>query len=175
MPPTISNQYLARRRSQKAAVDADQAEFAAVVRGAAVVDAGIYDDRIAGVLDQEASEQDIERPPWQRLDLASDDAVGRIAEEIQRRAKMMADAYPFEVMEGQLQYRASRTGFYEFCLAASCAETITKGDFVKLPRFFERVVTLLVRSFLVVRHNHRIPYWGGTCDNARCARGSISR
>ena len=28
---------------------------------------------------------------------------------------------------------------------------------------------------LVVRHNHRIPYWGGTCDNARCARGSISR
>ena len=28
---------------------------------------------------------------------------------------------------------------------------------------------------LVVRRNHRIPFSGGVCDNARCARGSISR
>ena len=28
---------------------------------------------------------------------------------------------------------------------------------------------------LVVRRNHRIPYWDDACDNARCARGSISR
>jgi hypothetical protein len=27
---------------------------------------------------------------------------------------------------------------------------------------------------LVVRRNHRIPYWGDACDNGRCARGSIS-
>jgi hypothetical protein len=148
MPTTTNNRYSARRRNQKAAIDADHAEFAAIVRGTAVVDAGVYDDRIAGILDQEAAEQDADRPAWQRLDLASDDAVGRVAEEIQRRAQVMADAYPFEVMDGQLQYRPSRTGFYEFCLAASCAETITKGDFVKFPRFFERVVTLLVRSYL---------------------------
>jgi transposase len=28
---------------------------------------------------------------------------------------------------------------------------------------------------LVVRRNYRIPYWDDACDNARCARGSISR
>jgi DNA-binding transcriptional LysR family regulator len=28
---------------------------------------------------------------------------------------------------------------------------------------------------LVVRRNHRIPFSGGACDTARCARGSISR
>ena len=30
-------------------------------------------------------------------------------------------------------------------------------------------------AVLVVRRNHRIPYWGGACDKERCARGSISR
>ena len=32
-----------------------------------------------------------------------------------------------------------------------------------------------VQGTLVVRRNHRIPYWDDACDNARCARGSISR
>ena len=31
------------------------------------------------------------------------------------------------------------------------------------------------KANLVVRRNHRIPYWDDACDNARCARGSISR
>jgi hypothetical protein len=30
-------------------------------------------------------------------------------------------------------------------------------------------------TVLVFRRNHRIPYYSGACDNARCARGSISR
>ena len=29
--------------------------------------------------------------------------------------------------------------------------------------------------FLVVRHNHRIPYWRGLCNDAGCARGSASK
>jgi predicted small integral membrane protein len=36
-------------------------------------------------------------------------------------------------------------------------------------------VLAVAAAVLVVRRNHRIPYWGGACDKERCARGSISR
>jgi hypothetical protein len=32
-----------------------------------------------------------------------------------------------------------------------------------------------MRSMLVVRRNHRIPYWRGLCNDAGCARGSASK
>jgi MFS family permease len=34
---------------------------------------------------------------------------------------------------------------------------------------------LALGTTLVVRRNHRVPNWGGACDSARCARGSISK
>jgi hypothetical protein len=143
-----SDPYSLRRRNQRAAVDADQAEFAAVLRGLTNVDAGAYDERLSGALDDEARAREGERESWQNRDLEYDDTVGRIAEEVQRRVQMMGLAYPFELSAGRLDYKRSSTGFYEFCLAISCAPTITSGEFVNFPRFFERVVALLVQGYL---------------------------
>ena len=44
-----------------------------------------------------------------------------------------------------------------------------------LPKVSVRERADFVLNTLVVRRNHRIPKWGGVCDNARCARGSRSR
>lgn len=117
--------------------------------GTAPAEAGATDERISGVL----SEVDDEAAPsgstrWQRDDAAAERVVGRVQEEIERRAAMLGDAYPFEVSDGVLRYRQSELGFYEFCLAACMAETITQGEFVHLPRDFERFVALVVRGYM---------------------------
>lgn len=117
--------------------------------GTAPAEAGATDDRISGTL----SEMNDEAAPsgstrWQKDDAAAERVVGRVQEEIERRAAMLGDAYPFEVSDGVLRYRRSELGFYEFCLAACMAETITKGEFVHLPRDFERFVALVVRGYM---------------------------
>jgi hypothetical protein len=144
-----SDPYTARHRQQRVAADADQAEFSALVGGGLTnVEAGVYDDRLSGALEDEALDREEHQPGWQSRDLEYDDLVGRIAEEVQRRANIMGKAYPFVISDGRLEYTGTRTGFYEFCLAICSATNITEGDFVQLPRFFERVVALLVRGYL---------------------------
>jgi hypothetical protein len=143
-----SDLYRQRRFQQRSGDDADQAEFAAIIRTSAVVDAAIYDDRIAGALD-DFEPQGIEADAdWHQQDLRIDLAVGRVQEEIERRVSILGDAYPFELRGNEIRYRPSFTGVYEFCLATSCAPNITAGAFVKLPRVFERVTTLIVQRYL---------------------------
>ncbi len=83
---------------------------------------------------------------WQSSDLTYDDAVGQVHEEIERRADLLGPAYPFELEDGLLTYRGPRSGFYEFCLAASLATNITSGENVGLPRLFERMSAILIAS-----------------------------
>ncbi|HEY3800237.1 MAG TPA: hypothetical protein VGL58_17960 [Caulobacteraceae bacterium] len=85
---------------------------------------------------------------WHRQDLMIDSAVGQVHEEIERRGGLLGDAYPFTLSGGLLTYRASKSGFYEFCLAIALADQITSGQHVHLPRTFERLSAILVRYFL---------------------------
>jgi hypothetical protein len=143
----MNDVYSTRKFDQRTISDADQAEFIALLHGSATVDAGVYDDKIAGALD------DFEPFPavdlnWHRQDLELDLAVGRIQEEIERRVRLIGGGYPFSVDSNKLIYTESQTHFYEFCLATSCAETITKGKFVELPRVFERITAAIVGGYL---------------------------
>lgn len=144
----MTKPYASRRLDQRTIEDADQAEFAAFVRQSAVIDTGIYDDRIAGALDDFEPEDSTVHLDWQRQDLQYDTAVGRIHEELSRRSQMMGASYPFDIEDNKLIHSASASGFYEFCLATCCANTITAGDFVGLPRAFERATALLLKSYL---------------------------
>ncbi|MBV9884229.1 MAG: hypothetical protein JO276_14560 [Sphingomonadaceae bacterium] len=139
--------YTRRHRDQRRIKDADQTEFEAILRGNAVVDRGIYDDRVADALDDYDPQGAQDMESWHRSDLMIDSAVGQIHEEIERRDGLLGQAYPFRLDDGLLTYEKSKSGFYEFCLAISLADQITTGEHAQLPRAFERLSTILVRSY----------------------------
>jgi hypothetical protein len=144
----IISVYESRKFDQRTCTDTDGAEFDAILRGESVPDSGIFDDRIAGAMDDFDPQDKSVSQRWHTQDLELDLAVGRIHEEIERRRRILGDAYPFDWNGNDLKYKASATYVYEFCLATTCARTITKGKFVQLPRTFERMAAELVRVFL---------------------------
>lgn len=144
----MNDSYTNRRKEQRRTKDADQAEFEAIIRGSAVVDQGIYDDRVADALDDFEPEGLQPTTSWHRADLMVDTAVGQVHEEVERRQKWLGECYPFALDGGRLTYKASKSGFYEFCLAISIADQITAGEHVHLPRTFERLAAILVQHYL---------------------------
>lgn len=144
----MSDAYTSRRRDQRRIKDADQTELEAILHGTALVDQGVYDDRVADALDDFEPDAAGGGSDWQRQDLKIDSAVGQVHEEVERRVGLLREAYPFTLQGGLLTYCRSRSGFYEFCLAISLADQITSGKHVDLPRTFERLSAILVRRFL---------------------------
>lgn len=143
----MNDRYTRRRFEQRTIDSADQAEFAAVMYAATVIDAGVYDDRVADALDDYEPRDPVVFEGWHRRDLQIDSAVSDVHEEILRRSSMLGESYPFRVVSNQLSHRRSRSGFYEFCLATCSASNITTGEMVNLPRSFERVTALLIKSY----------------------------
>lgn len=144
-----SSPYSSRHKDQKASRDADEAEIAALKLGAVAMEAGAANDRISGAISADDEEPAPNGMNWERDDLAHDAIVGKAREEVERRIEIMGAAYPFRFgQEGSLVYTRTELGFYEFCLAASTAPTITAGELVHLPRDFERVVAAIVKGYL---------------------------
>ena len=142
-----------RHAEQRAAIDADQTEKTAILNGEAVIDSGVQDDIIAEALDDEQHQPDIVgldaeqagRERWHRRDLNVDGETSQAATELNRRRDFLGNAYPFEIDGNSLKYRGPTSGFYEYCLGITLAPNITTGEYVRLPRTFERVVAILTR------------------------------
>ena len=143
--------YSLRRKEQRAFKNADQAESVAITFGTASIDAGTYDERIAGAMDDYDPTPD---RPVEGVESAVDTDVkyesisGETREKIELRIDLFGDTYPFTLRGGSLVYTPSKSGFYEFCLATSLAPHIERSPNTILPRTFERVVTQLVCSYL---------------------------
>lgn len=146
----MTDLYTVRHEEQAQIYDADQVEMSAVIRGTAVVDVGQFDDRVAGVLDDEADSLDGSDPRWQRQDRILEDEVGPVRIELERRQSVLGDAYPFELVGNELVYRPSDNIFYEYFLSVSTSPSLTKKPYTGLPRSFERITAQLVRSYLGV-------------------------
>lgn len=144
---TKTDPYSLRHQAQRSASDADQAEFLALKSGSTVVDAGVYDERVAGAMDDFEARDVAVDEFWHSEDLKYDSAVGKIHEEVERRSLMMGTMYPFQLTGGTLAYVPSGNLFYEFFLATCNAGTITSGEYVWLPRVFERLSARLVAAF----------------------------
>ncbi|MFT4152265.1 hypothetical protein [Parafilimonas sp.] len=144
----IIDPYKNRNPEQRIIKDADQTEVNAMLRGSVLFDAGLYDDRVSGAMDDFDPEDRTVTQRWHQEDLKYETASGEIYEEIERRYKLLGESYPFEINGSQLIYRSSQTNYYEFCLAISTSPTITAGDYVNLPRVFERTCTLLAELYL---------------------------
>lgn len=143
-----TDRYSLRHQAQRAAGDADQAEFLALKNGSTVLDTGIYDERVAGAMDDFTTLDSTVRTIWHEEDLKYDSAVGKIHEEIERRRDTMGLTYPFSIEDGTLVYTPNGDLVYKFLLAICNAKTIVSGEYVELPRVFERLSARLVASHL---------------------------
>lgn len=144
----MTDPYSLRHQAQKSASDADQVEFFALRNGSSLADSGIYDERVAGAMDDHEITDNIDHAPWQDEDLKYDSAVGRIHEEIERRRETMGASYPFRIRGATIDYEPNGSLLYEFFLAICNAETLTTGRYVGLPRLFERLSARLVAAYL---------------------------
>ena len=145
---TTTDPYSLRHQAQRAANNADQAEFLAFRHGSTVVDAGIYVERVAGAMDDFETSVATASTNWHEDDLKYDSAVGNIHEEVERRRSTMGSAYPFQIHHGTLAYTPNDNLVYEFFLAICNSDTLTSGGHVWLPRVFERLSARLVAAYL---------------------------
>lgn len=140
--------YKQRHFQQRIIKDADQTEAAAMRRGSVLVDAGLYDDRVSGAMDDFVVEDQTIKQRWHSEDIQYETASGEVFAEIERRINLLGASYPFKLDGNQLSYQQSQSHYYEFCLAISTAPTITSGEYVRLPRVFERTCSLLTKLYL---------------------------
>ena len=143
-----SDPYKLRNLEQRIVKDADQTEVSAMLRGSVLFDAGLYDDRVSGAMDDFDSKDQTITQRWHLEDLKYETASGEVYDEIKRRNDLLKEYYPFQLDGSQLIYKPSKSLYYEFCLAISTAPTITRGDHVYLPRVFERTCALLAMLYL---------------------------
>lgn len=145
---------------QSFATDADQAELNALLDINATIDSGIEDDKIAGTIYDEMDEIDGQfEEDWMKEDQGKDILVGQIAEQIQWRASILKDVYPFEYKANHLTLKKSPSPVYLFCLCVSMINNLTKGDNVRLPRYFEIMAGRLFTKFLSAHAKHMHTGW----------------
>lgn len=166
-----------RHREQGRIRNTDEVELESIRVGSAVLDTGTYDERLAD------SEPD-DAPPavrsrWQRTDLGNDTEAGAIRDEVVRRARLLKDLYPFEIRRNSLVYKAGLgNGFYEYCLGICFAPSLTAKPYVVLPRSFERIVAIILRSYMGSGANSMhvgFPRDKGEGTTFRAAMGKLSQ
>lgn len=132
-------QLLEKTTLQEAEYNADQTELRALKYGISHFDAGIEDDNIAGSLD-DYEPHDLNLEDWAISDATKDNAVGDIIETLKARSHLLGDAYPFKINKQSISLKAEHPNVvYLYCLAVANSPNITTGEFVKLPRLFERM------------------------------------
>lgn len=110
------NDWKQRHKQFAAALDADQVERRAMLNGASNIEAGIQDERTAGVVDDALVEKG---NSWSERQILLENLSGSASEELGRRAQLMNSSYPFVLKNGAVKYAPSKTGVYEFCLAVA--------------------------------------------------------
>ena len=135
-----------RKKQFLAALDADQVESQALLAGLAHIDTGIKDEKMAGVVDDTLIEPG---NSWEERQAVLEDLTGALAEEVERRAELMKSAYPFIISKGTaLEYRPSKTGVYEFCLAAARNPTGALEGYPRSSAIFEWIARDVLVSYL---------------------------
>ncbi len=125
----------------------DQVELEAIRFGSSNVAISLNDENISGVLDDEVSDSILKEETWAIEDEIIDTEVGKVVSEITKRSVLLGTDYPFILKGNSLSYTPSEKLVYEFCLCISLSPSITSGDYVELPRFFEELSAELASSF----------------------------
>lgn len=137
----------------RASENADQTELSALLNGVAPVDSGIQDDVIS---DEHHADLPTHDYTWEAEEEALDFVTGPVIEEINRRAAISSDAYPFSINLSALKHKASKTNVYEFCLLTTLIDK-RSNTFREAAVLFEYISSEAVRLFL-----------GGHAKSIRC-------
>jgi len=149
MPADGGELYKRRHADQRSMADADQAEFLALKSGAALVDEGVYDDLVAGAMDDfEHLPDEAIHEEWHGRDLAEDGGTGKIQELVEQRVALLGELYPFRLEGNRLVYVTGSSGMYEFLLAASVRRDISSKPFNRIPQVFERAISVISEGLL---------------------------
>lgn len=162
----VFKEWETRHYYQTRTADADEVEHNAIRYGTTPIEVGIRDEETAGA---DVMDESIDDSDWAAVDHETETAVSDTHQELIRRSVLLGDAYPFDVTDGSLTYTGSSSGVYEFCLAISVAETITKGEYVDLPRQFEHLSLLLCSSYLGANSDAIHTGWPNTWRRFRTA------
>lgn len=138
---------MARVKRADPTENADQAEAAALRMGMAPIGAGTIDDRLADNDEDFLGDPDLVDNTWDR-GKGFEEADNATTTEIDRRAQLLGDAYPFARERSRLTYTGSETGLYEFLLGLSLAESYSRGPYAVLPRVFEVLACLVAEAYL---------------------------
>ncbi|HEY1753112.1 MAG TPA: hypothetical protein VGG29_17775 [Caulobacteraceae bacterium] len=146
--PDGSELFDRRHRDQRSMTDADQAEIAAIRAGGAIVDEGIYDDLVAGAMDDFEDETVVAREEWHQRDLAVDNGAGTVQALVEHRSRLLGEDYPFRIDDNRLVHSGRGFGWYEFMLAASVQRDLSSEPYNRFPQVFERASSVLSRGLL---------------------------
>src|SRR5438128_4121181 len=145
-----------RVSARRAAINADQVEYAAIQTGAAPVADCLIDDTIA--YDRLPEEYETATNPlgnaeWAEEDDARETAVGETITEIERRRILLGEHYPFDISsDKQLVTHAparDASRVYEFCLALSTTRRdLTANPACRAVREVERLGGKLLKGFM---------------------------
>ncbi|CAD7562658.1 hypothetical protein CIP106467_2762 [Citrobacter europaeus] len=150
-----------KNRYQKICTDADEVEFSALIEKFSTIDNAIADEQIAGTLDDEIQDElsDHADEEWMIEDHGKDNILSDVADELQRRAKILKNSYPFIYEENHLKLKESYPISYILCLCISMAQNITEGSNTRLPRFFEIFAGAIFTRFFGEEAKHMHTGW----------------
>jgi hypothetical protein len=157
-----------RLRQFNAGLDADQVEREAIRVGLTSIEFGTEDERTSGMVDDAL---ETAGNSWAERQEVLETLSGAVADEVHRRADMMGNAYPFAISDGALEYAQSKTGVYEFCLAASSNPTGEAQGYPRASAVFEYIA----RDVIAVHIGGGQGFRTGAPVYASEARGSTTK
>jgi len=135
----------------KLAQNADETEWAAVLRGTSHVSVGTQDEAMAETGDEFAAEdadQLIASDRLQGQEILQESRQGTVLEQLEQRQELLGDAYPFEIDGNSLIYTPGDLPVYELLLGICQAPSLSAAPFCELPRLFENLSLLAGRGYL---------------------------
>ena len=131
------------------AKNADQVELNAFQKILATVDEGLADEEISGELEDSMSRDAGAGEEWAEQDTYRDSEEGLIKKELDNRAALLGELYPFEMCGSSLNYRPpeNETRVYEALLLTSLATTRHGKHWLELVSSFEKISARAVKAF----------------------------
>lgn len=128
--------------------NADETEIAALRDGFSPIDYGISDDIIAGGLDSFMRQEETQEP-WAEKGLTLDSAVSELGAELERRATLLGDKYPFKISGNSIRLELNNVNglVYAYCLCLSHVKDKSTGNNRLYPRIFEKISAFAVQMF----------------------------
>lgn len=128
--------------------NADETELEALRNGFSPIDQGVADDLMASGLDTFRRDDETQEA-WAEKDLTVDSAVSELALELERRAEILGDKYPFKLTANSIKLNLTNVNglVYAFCLCLSYMKNKSTGESRLYPRIFEKISALVVQAY----------------------------